>query len=120
MSIKIAAASNGGSKVDEHFGRATKFSVYELEGESLTFLEVRETDRICRNGEHNLTEMERTVNLIRDCPVLLVAKIGYGARAVVQEAGIKVFEANGSIETALKKLRTSTYFVNMLNAKQTK
>lgn len=41
MSIKVAIASSDGKTVDVHFGKAKEFWVYELKGNSFTFLEKR-------------------------------------------------------------------------------
>ena len=39
--MKIAFATTDGQNIDEHFGRAAKFAVYDLKPDAYTFVEMR-------------------------------------------------------------------------------
>ena len=48
--MKIAVASNDGVSVSKHFGRTSRFSVYEVENDRILAEELRcdISDRVCR------------------------------------------------------------------------
>ena len=46
MSIKVAIASSDKINIDLHFGQASKFEIYELNGDHFEFLETREAPKV--------------------------------------------------------------------------
>lgn len=66
--MKVAIASSDGKRVDEPFGCARKFYIYEV-GEKIALLEVRKVEIL----EH---DHEARIRLISDCDLLLAVKIG--------------------------------------------
>jgi len=106
----VAVASRDGVTVHQHFGRATHFQIYELNrdggGCGFRFLETRENEPACLpdSWEREGQAHERVVRLLADCQIVLAARIGPGARDVLQGHGLKVFEAPMAIEEALKRL----------------
>jgi len=102
MSIRIAVASRDGKFVNEHFGRAERFLIFDLKGK---FLEERVSERVCQNGEHDESSFEKTAKLLSDCKAIVVSKIGYGASSYMESRGFELFEAGMPIDDALFKLR---------------
>ena len=106
MEYKIAAASTDGKVVNQHFGRAEQFHILLADGETMEyrFEESRRTSPLCGGGDHDTGELEKTAELLADCDYLLVSRIGPGARQVMEEHGVEVFELSGFIEDSLKRL----------------
>ncbi|MBI5460376.1 NifB/NifX family molybdenum-iron cluster-binding protein [Methanobacterium sp.] len=102
MSIKVAAASSDGKHVNQHFGKAQKFLIFEIKDNGkYEFIELRETDPRC-GGDPDLKE--KTINLISDCDILLVSQIGTGAREKLLNRGVRPVIMPVFIEDALEKV----------------
>jgi predicted Fe-Mo cluster-binding NifX family protein len=109
MGWRVAAASVEGTMVTEHFGRAKSFYIVDIEPDgSFAIPERRFVDPLCEGGGHSDSAFAATIQLLRDCAAVLVAKIGPGARKQLELAGIAVFEQPVKIEEAAKKL--SSYY----------
>ena len=101
---KIAIATSDGFTVNEHFGHAKFFRVYELGETDYTFLEVRDAVAACQHSlGHDTTRFDKIIELLSDCDALLVQKIGEGAAAYLISRNVRVFEANGMIDAVLKR-----------------
>lgn len=102
---KIAIATTGGFAVDEHFGHAKFFRVYELTDKDYSFIEVRDAVAACQQSlGHDTTRFDKMIELLSDCDAVLVQKIGEGAAAYLISKGVRVFEVSGTIDAVLKKL----------------
>jgi predicted Fe-Mo cluster-binding NifX family protein len=105
MGWRVAAASIEGTMVTEHFGRSKSFYIVDIQPDgSFAIPERRVVDPLCDGGHHSGSAFDATVQLLRDCIAVLVAKIGPGARKQLELAGISVFEQPVKIEDAAKKL----------------
>ena len=101
---KVAVATGDGFTVNEHFGHAKFFRVYELGEEDYVFTEVRDAVAVCQQRlGHDTTRFDKIIELLSDCDAVLVQKIGEGAAAYLIERGVRVFEVSGSIDAVLKK-----------------
>ncbi len=101
---KVAVATSDGFEVNEHFGHAKFFRVYELGESDYTFLDVRDAVAVCQHSlGHNTTRFDKIIELLSDCDALLVQKIGGGAAAYLIQKNVRVFEVSGSIDAVLKK-----------------
>ncbi len=101
---RIALASNGGAEVDDHFGRAKFFRVYELTDGGWSFVETRDAVAACQHPRtHGKTDFDRVIGLLDDCDALIVQKIGEGAAAYLIARGVRVFEASGPVGAVLDK-----------------
>lgn len=102
---KLAVATTSGLTVDEHFGHAKFFRVYELAGNEHRFIEVRDAVAACQHQlGHDTTRFDKIIELLSDCDAILVNKIGEGAAQYLISRGVRVFEVSGSIEAVLDKL----------------
>jgi predicted Fe-Mo cluster-binding NifX family protein len=104
MGIKVAIASTDGKVVNEHFGRATKFHVFELNPNGFKFLETRPVERCCNGGEHEDSAFEKVAHTLNDCKAIFVAKIGLGASNYMESKGFIIFESPYVIEDVLNKV----------------
>ena len=106
MATRVAVASSDMVMVHQHFGMATHFQIYDLEWGGFRFVETRENIPSCGpdSGEQEEESHERVVRLLADCRVVLVARIGPGAREVLLAHGLKPYETPMFIDEALRKL----------------
>ena len=97
--MKIAITTTDGKKVDQHFGKATSFSIYEMEADKITLLETRKVESYCEqeNGEvvdpnHEFSDnrFSRVYEQIKDCSVLYTQQIGDKPGEVLKTKGIKI------------------------------
>jgi len=93
--VLIAVASKGGGIVNQHFGHAREFLIYEASADGVRMVGVRKTDVYCSGpagcGELEDTHesvLERTLRTLQGCRVLLCAKIGFEPWGKLEAAGI--------------------------------
>lgn len=102
--IRIAVASSDGIVVNEHFGRAEKFYIYDSDEEELDLVEVRNVSRVCELGNHDDDRLRENAETISDCQYLLVSRIGQGASRVVESLGVEPYEIPGIITESIEQL----------------
>jgi predicted Fe-Mo cluster-binding NifX family protein len=98
----IAFASISGTEIDEHFGSARYWQVYEVQNDDFQHIEMRKTVAKC----HGSCEVGfgHILETLHDCVALFVQKIGPGAAAYMIGQGKRVFEAEGEIEEILAQI----------------
>ena len=106
MNIKIAAVSDDGQTISQHFGRAKYYTVLTIENGQIIAREQREKmghaqfageehaeDKADPRG-HGFTPAEQNrhfqmAEAIRDCQILLARGMGSGAYYSMEQVGIK-------------------------------
>ncbi len=76
VKILIAVATKGGGRVNEHFGHAKEFQIYELSTAGAKFVGHRRVDLYCQGGFGDEDSLESVIRAINDCVAVFVAKIG--------------------------------------------
>lgn len=104
MPYKIAVASSDGKVINQHFGRATQFLIFEVDNGEFKFSELKKTSPFCDNGEHDDNRLLASTEALADCRALLSCQIGKGAEEILWRKGIDSFSIRDFIEDALKKL----------------
>jgi nitrogen fixation protein NifX len=106
MSIKVAVASSDGKYINQHFGMASQFLIFELNDDGThKFLELlRENKPTCSTEGHSELSMEESVKLISDCQAVLAGQIGPGAIDILLKNNIDPYIAPTFIEDALDQL----------------
>lgn len=97
----IAVASRSSRSVDEHFGHAQEFLIYQYKQGQTTLLEKRRTAPYCSGAIHCDEEEDKLAGMIKsieDCHAVLVLRIGYLPQTRLEEKGIKVVQTCGLIE----------------------
>jgi len=104
--MKVAVISSDGKVVNQHFGKAFRFYIFEVDCGKVQFIEVRETTPLCGSSEHGNSDavLSRTISLISDCKALLCARIGSRPQEELRKNGIKPIEASCFIDEALSKI----------------
>jgi len=80
--MKIAFCTTDMQTVDQHFGRADKVAVYDINDKEYKFSEMREFVPINPEKDHRV-DTEAKAKALADCAILYVAEIGGPAAAHV-------------------------------------
>ncbi|HBW34238.1 NifB/NifX family molybdenum-iron cluster-binding protein [Desulfosporosinus sp. BICA1-9] len=104
MSYRVAVASSDGKYINQHFGRARQFLIFDVNDNKYEFYELRKNDPLCSGQDHNEDQMSRTVELLADCREVLVSQIGPGAIQALALKGIKYRIVPDFIEDVLKSI----------------
>src|SRR6266568_820763 len=100
--LRVAVASNDGNSVNEHFGRARSFHIYEVnEDGSSHLVEQRAITPHCPGNSELAHSSDATVEQLSDVDAVLVAQIGPGAQSSLNRKGIRSFALSGPVEKAL-------------------
>lgn len=97
--ILLAVASKGNGLVNQHFGHAKEFMIYEVDGVNVKFIAHRKVDHYCLGGYGEEGSLQNIIKAISDCKAVLVSKIGDSPKEKVHNAGIEVVETYDVIET---------------------
>ncbi len=105
MSYKIAVASTDGKVVNQHFGRADKFYIIDVDdNDEFRFHEIRETMIACQGGFHDEGSLASNIELLSDCKYVLVSQIGPAAEYALSRKGVTAFAIAHYIDEAVKRL----------------
>ncbi len=89
LRARVAVATRGGGTVNEHFGHAREFQVYEVSAAGARFLSHRKVESYCRGGEGEEDVLEAVLRALSDCQAVLVARVGHCPRGRLAAAGIE-------------------------------
>jgi nitrogen fixation protein NifB len=102
---RIAVTSRSGRLVDQHFGHATVFRIYQMEGQNFSLLEERNAAQYCQGTEncYAQTDMrERIIKILQDCDGVLTMRAGHHAKESLAKYDILPVESCDSIENGLR------------------
>ncbi|WP_026191646.1 MULTISPECIES: nitrogenase cofactor biosynthesis protein NifB [Methylosinus] len=88
IKILIAVATKGSGRVNEHFGHAKEFQIYELSTHGAKFVGHRRVDLYCQGGYGEEDSLDTIIRAINDCTAVFVAKIGGCPKNDLVKAGI--------------------------------
>lgn len=134
MSYKIAVASSDGIHIDETFGLAKEFIIYEVTKENYIKSEVRKLEEVS-TVQTNITQFQKDSSLqggcessnncgkgccsssdklsekiekVIDCRCVVCKKIGFYIQKQLERKAIAAFDVDCTVEEALQKI--TTYF----------
>ena len=90
--VLMAVATKGAGVVNEHFGYAREFLVYEASEAGVRLVGHRKTDKYCGGSDtcgDGESRIERIVGALAGCEVVLCARIGIDPWARLDAAGIR-------------------------------
>ena len=96
---RIAVVSTDGKTVNDHFGKAERFLIYDLD-DRLTFVEERLTEKYSvedPNHSFDQERLDRVSNLLKDCSKIYMTRIGEVPAAKLKEVGIEPVVYEGPI-----------------------
>ncbi|SES91017.1 NifB/NifX family molybdenum-iron cluster-binding protein [[Clostridium] polysaccharolyticum] len=103
----VAVASSDGIVVNNHFGRARNFYIYEIEignATEIRLVEKRTVEPVCEGGNHDDEKLRKNLMKLADCKYLVVSRIGDGASFAASSMGITPMELPGEIQVSLNQL----------------
>ncbi|MHB8062017.1 MAG: NifB/NifX family molybdenum-iron cluster-binding protein, partial [Ruminiclostridium sp.] len=109
--LLFAVSSKSGILVDQHFGHASDFYIYEYKNKSIRFKERRSVEKYCEGsdscdgmgGGSKEGKMEAILNTVRDCNGVLAMRIGEAPKQKLKEKSIQTFTTYDRIEDAVKQ-----------------
>lgn len=102
MSCRVAFASTG-EYVDQHFGSARYFQVFDVMDGKTVFVETRKTMSMCQGNCDG--GFDHLFQALQDCDAVFASKIGPGAASVMLAKGMRVFEAFGEVAQILLQIQ---------------
>ena len=90
--VLMAVASKGGGLVNQHFGHAREFSIYEASPRGVRMIGHRKTDLYCEGSSRcgdSEELLRQTLQTLADCDAVLCSKIGYEPWEALEKAGIE-------------------------------
>ena len=110
--FRFAVSSKGGILVDQHFGQATDFYIFEYRDGVVRFRERRGVPGNgpggcdCRNNNRSKGEagkLDRILSAISDCDCVLTMRMGESPRRRLRSLGIAFHETYNRIEDAVRE-----------------
>ncbi|MCA1458193.1 nitrogenase cofactor biosynthesis protein NifB [Bradyrhizobium sp. BRP22] len=89
INLMVAVATKGAGVINEHFGHAKEFQVYELSTTGAKFVGHRRVDHYCQGGYGEEERLATIIRAIKDCHAVFVAKIGGCPKSNLLKAGIE-------------------------------
>jgi len=89
----VAVATKGSGRINQHFGHASEFQIYELSAQGAKFVGHRRVDHYCEGGYGEEEVLETVISAINDCAAVFVAKIGRCPKDDLEKAGIEPVDA---------------------------
>lgn len=113
---RIGVATSDGIVVNEHFGRASRFLILDIEEDgSIRTVENRTVTPVCEGGNHDDEKLAENVKCLSDCRYLLVSRIGQGAANALEQQGVLAYELPGIIEESVQKLLSYVKIQSLLS-----
>jgi len=104
--IRFAVSSKSGMLIDEHFGHAKNFYIYEYKNGESVYIENRNVDKYCSGIEacdEEQDKIEKILTTIQDCHAVLTMRIGSNPEKKLEDKGIRVFKTYDRIEKAVQE-----------------
>jgi nitrogen fixation protein NifB len=89
IQVLVAVATKGSGRINEHFGHAKEFQIYELSTAGAKFVGHRRVDLYCQGGFGEEDSLDTIIRAINDCVAVFVAKIGGCPKDTLKAAGIE-------------------------------
>lgn len=89
--VKMAIATSGQGVINQHFGHAKEFLLYEASPKGVRFVGHAKTDLYCSGDDtcgDGESVLQRTIRALEGCEAVLCSKIGYEPWSMLEEAGI--------------------------------
>jgi len=90
--VLMAVATKGNGVINEHFGHASEFLIYEASSAGARFIGHRKTTPYCEGGDtcgEGESALDVTLRVLAGCEVVLCSKVGYEPWGPLEAAGIQ-------------------------------
>ncbi len=111
QSMLVAVATKGGGRVNEHFGHAKEFQIYEASSKGVVFVGHRKVEAYCMGGFGEDATLDAVIAALEGVRHVLCAKVGDCPREMLEAAGVEVTDAYAYeyAETAIGALYAETF-----------
>lgn len=111
----VAICTKGSGRINQHFGHAREFQIYEVDRAGVRLVGHRRAARYCQGGYGEDDALDETIALLDGVSAVLCARIGDCPRERLAAAGIRAIDdhAHEYIETAVAQ-----FFVEELGIAQ--
>ncbi|MEQ8540567.1 MAG: NifB/NifX family molybdenum-iron cluster-binding protein [Coleofasciculus sp. D1-CHI-01] len=99
--IRVAVASKGGGLVNQHFGHAKEFEIYDVDRDEAHCIDRRSVTPYCQGGYGEADVLDTIMQTLSDCQAVMVSKIGACPKEQLQAQGIECVEAYDVIENVV-------------------
>ena len=114
--FRVAFASSNNAYIDEHFGSAQYFQIYDIDEEEAEYVEERRINPLCKG--HCEGGFDAAYDLLIDADAIFVLRIGESAASYMIQHGKRVFEAHGFIEDIVNELIADGFAKDEDNAQE--
>ena len=90
--VLMAVASSGGGIINQHFGHASEFLIYEASTNDVRFIGHRKVDLYCTGDDtcgESESKLQKTIRILQGCEAVLCSRIGYEPWEQLEQAGIR-------------------------------
>lgn len=107
--LRFAVCSKDGFTLNQHFGHAEQFYIYDYLDGKAVFLELRKTDKYCNGAENgeNMGKLKEKIKLLKDCDQVVCLRIGTAPALELKNNGIGVYTTYNGIEDGLREAALS-------------
>jgi nitrogenase cofactor biosynthesis protein NifB len=116
--VKVAVVSRSGTVVDQHFGQAGRFLVYQSDGQENRLLEIKKLAGAygcSRCSQRDIVEsttppvetkgfIKKMVEAISDCDAVLAIRIGDSPRQMLAAKGVTSYTYCGSVDEGVRAI----------------
>lgn len=103
---RFAIATKTGANIDQHFGHAESFVIYEYDDGKVELKEKRELDKFCTGtescGSHE-DKIKSIIEIVKDCNAVLALRAGALPTSYLENKGIRVFEMYERIPEGIER-----------------
>jgi nitrogen fixation protein NifB len=87
--VLVAIATKGGGRINQHFGHATEFQVYEVSPAGIGFIGHRKVEQYCEGGWGEDAAVDGVIAALEGVKTVLCAKVGDCPKDSLAAAGIE-------------------------------
>jgi predicted Fe-Mo cluster-binding NifX family protein len=103
----IAVASKDGKEINQHFGHAERFLIFDVTGPDVKLVDEKKVERYCSYDEaHPLRGhvLRAISDALQGCRAIVCSQIGQAPQEEMARLGFEVFAVHGEIKPALQEL----------------
>lgn len=103
----IAVATKDGTNINQHFGHAVRFLIYDVERTAVKLIDEKTVEKYCSYDEaHPLRGhvLRGIAEALQGCRAIVCSQIGQAPQEEMGRLGFDVYTLEGEINTALTEL----------------
>lgn len=109
--VRVAVATRGSNVINQHFGHAKEFMIYDVLRGKVRLAGVRKVQAYCNGTRECGPPLSEAVEMLKDCSLLLCSGIGEAPARELRQSGVIPLVRKGDInEQLLESTRYLQYF----------